>query len=96
MNKVFVYGILLGREGAKEATLWGFEKFFRTYATIKINEDEHVNGELILVDDNTLEEFDRIEGVANGYYHRFLIQVELMDETVVEDVWVYQQVEDCE
>ena len=94
MVKVFVYGILVGRYGGRPASLWGAEKFFRGHATFRWSDDHCVCGELINVSKETLEEFDRIEGVASGYYHRFLVSVEDDLGVVHDGVWVYQQVED--
>ena len=96
MVKVFVYGILVGRYNGVPAILEGYEKFFRGHATIRRNEEYFVRGELIDVSEETLAEFDRIEGVAVGYYHRFKTTVFTLDEEPHKDVWVYQQCEDKE
>jgi len=96
MVLVFVYGILVGRYSGVPAMLENYERFVRGHASIRFNPTECVAGELIEVSDETLVEFDRIEGVANGYYHRFLVDVVDYEGVDHEDVWVYQQCEDKE
>ena len=95
MVLVFVYGILVGRPeyGGVPAVLEGYERFVRGHASIRKNGGCYVSGELLDVDDVTLALFDRVEGVAAGYYHRFKVTVFDLDETPHE-AWVYQQVAD--
>lgn len=94
MVYVFVYGILVDRYNGVPARLQGYERFVRCHASIRERLGGCVVGELISVSDDTLKILDRVEGVANGYYHRFLVSVDLDDGGRVEDVWVYQQVVD--
>ncbi len=101
MPKLFVYGILIGRyPGAEEATLWKYEKFFRGHATIKQNNKYKVKGEIIFLTDEQLAEIDLIEGVEQGYYHRFnvadtgdLVSIDYSGE-IITNCWIYQQVTD--
>jgi len=93
MNKLFVHGILKGRKGARKAQLYGYKQFMRGFSTFTVDLDSVIYGELIEVDDETLAEFDIVEGVANNYYHRFLTQV-ITEDNEICDAWVYQQVED--
>ena len=69
MNKVFVYGILKGRPAAKAATVKAFRLIDMGAfpAAIPSEETDVVKGELIEVDDNMIEEFDRIEGTPTFY-----------------------------
>ena len=94
-NKLFVYGILMGTyEGRIDAKLNGYEHIVRGHASIVKKEGECVKGELVVLNDAQFEETDRIESVGH-YYHRFKVKVET-DIGLVEDVWVYQQIEDKE
>jgi len=92
-DKVFVYGILRTGDEDRGAILPGYKKFYRTHATITADEDSFVIGELIDVNDEMLHEFDMIEGVDQGYYHKFRVTV-LKPDGTEDESWVYQQVVD--
>ena len=83
MNKVFVYGILMNMFENKKAELQDYEKFWRGHATIRKRKGASVDGQLIEVDDQKLEDFDKIEGVAQGYYHRMRTDNVLVNGEVV-------------
>lgn len=71
MNKLFVYGTLVGRyENAKEAKLTNAEK--RGLA-VEPSSDGEVYGELIEVDDEELDRLDTYEGTPTNY-KRYNIQ----------------------
>ena len=90
---MFVYGILIGRfDNRVAAELHGYRKFVRNYATFCKSDGEFVEGELVILSDEEFAMTDMIEGYPT-YYHRFKVEVSTADG-VVEDVWVYQQVED--
>jgi len=94
-NKVFVYGILQSPE-QKDATLNGYIRFFRGHASISKSRGSKIRGKLIEnVTKEMMEEFDRIEGVKQNYYHRFIVTVET-EEGTEHEAWVYQQVKDKE
>lgn len=74
--------------------LYGYEKFFRTHASIRKKQGAIVEGQIIPVKDFSY--YDMLEGVKNGYYHRFKTLVFNDEELEPQTVWVYQQVEDKE
>jgi hypothetical protein len=93
MEKLFVYGILVDQyEDAIPATLVGYYKHIRGYATIRESIDDVVDGQLVELD--SLDETDYIENYPE-YYIRFRTDVELNDGTI-ERAWVYQQRLDME
>ena len=95
MEKVFTYGILRTGEEDKQAILPGFRKFYRTHATITKDENSFVVGEIHEVDDKMLGQWDLIEGLDTGYYHRMSVTARWPNGEDVE-VWVYQQTQDKE
>lgn len=91
MNKVFVYGILVGQYEAEDASLYGYKKVtgIGGYADIVEDNNGRVDGELVIVNDGILKYFDMIE--SNGsFYKRHKVKVET-PRGFVENVWVYQQ-----
>jgi len=92
-HKLFVYGILVGRfDGRIHAKLYGYKKIFRNFATFCKSDSDFISGELVTLTDEELAMTDMIEGYPN-YYHRLKVSVETVNG-VVDDVWVYQHVED--
>lgn len=90
-NKVFVYGIL--KDGSTPAILPNYNMLYRGCASIVASPGAMVVGELRLVGDKKLANFDLIEGVDNGYYHRMRVIV-CDNKGVIHKAWVYQQLED--
>ena len=91
--KLFVHGILKGKVEAVKATLHNYYQFYRGFSTFKYCEGEKIEGELLEVTDEDMIDYDMIEGVANGFYHRFEVEVETEDGKY-HTAWVYQQLED--
>ena len=67
MNPVFVYGILKGRDDAIKGMVPNFRLIDMGNFPAAIPSQGFIRGELIYVDDATIEEFDRIEGAPNFY-----------------------------
>ena len=82
MNPVFVYGILKGRHDAKPGMVPNFRLIDMGSFPAAIPSggpaNGFVRGELIYVDDATIEEFDRIEGAPN-FYKREKVTVVVQD-----------------
>lgn len=71
MNKLFVYGTLVGRyDTAKPAKLTNAEKYG---LAVEPNSGSEVHGEVIEVDDDELERLDVYEGTPTNY-RRYNIQ----------------------
>ena len=85
MNLIFVYGILKGRyANAQPAQVNGFRLVDMGCFPAAIPAEEGtIIGELIAVDDKTVEEFDMIEGHPN-FYVRTGVEVETDDGDQVE------------
>tara|TARA_Y100000310_G_C20080629_1_gene533657 strand:- start:163 stop:453 length:291 start_codon:yes stop_codon:yes gene_type:complete len=91
LNKVFVYGILVGQYRGEDASLYGYKKItgIGGYADIIKDKNGRVDGELLRVNDGILDYFDMVE--SNGsFYERHIVKVET-PRGFVENVWVYQQ-----
>ena len=74
MNAIFVYGILKGRSGAKPARVVGYRLAdMGSYPAAIPDPQGVIIGELIEVADETLKEFDRIEGHPDFYIRRDVI-----------------------
>lgn len=72
MERVFVYGILMG-DANEAATLPGYRLAFSGFATVRPETGSFVPGGLVDVDPRKLREFDAIEGVrpgGDGFYRR--------------------------
>ena len=86
MNRpVFVYGILKRRPDAKPGKVAGFRMFdYGGFpAAVPSGDTDVLVGELIHVDDETVERFDMIEGYPN-FYDRQGVKVETEDGEVVD------------
>jgi len=71
MNKLFVYGTLVGQyENAEKAKLTNARK---TGLAVEPDSDSEVEGEVIEVSDQELERLDRYEGTPTNY-KRYRIQ----------------------
>jgi len=88
-HPIFVYGILQGREDAIEGTVKGYRLIDMGSfpAAVPCDSKCTVGGELIYVDDNTLEDFDRIEG-APSFYKREKVFVGTGNKTVEAEMYV--------
>ncbi len=77
---VFVYGILKGQDGARAGIVKNFRLIDMGWfpAAIPASTPQAIKGELIMVNDATIAEFDRIEG-APTFYAREKITVEIDD-----------------
>lgn len=91
MNRpIFVYGILKRRPDAKPAIVPGFRMVDMGHfpAAIPGEEDDALIGELIFVDDDTVEHFDMIEGYPNFYDRQGVKVVTEEDETIEAEMYV--------
>ena len=82
---VFVYGILKGRHEAQTAFVPQYRLIDMGWfpAAIPAGFDDKIKGELIYVDEDEIEEFDRIEGTPT-FYTREMVSVELVGKDKVE------------
>lgn len=80
MNPIFVYGILKGRHDAKtgHVNLHRLIDMGAFPAAVPADAEHSIKGELIYVDHDTVQEFDRIEGAPN-FYNREEVEVTLDD-----------------
>ena len=82
---VFVYGILKGRYESQTAFVPQYRLIDMGWfpAAIPAGFEDKIKGELIYVDDDEIEEFDRIEG-APTFYNREMVSVDLVGKDKVE------------
>lgn len=93
-DRLFVYGIFCGiSPNPVKATLHGYTRIVRGHASIVDDSLGVVFGELLDVEDWNY--FDQVEGVAQGYYHRFKTRAFNLETGKYEDCWVYQQCTDA-
>jgi gamma-glutamylcyclotransferase (GGCT)/AIG2-like uncharacterized protein YtfP len=84
MKPIFVYGILKGRADAQPARVQGYRLIdMGSFPAAIPAKGGAIVGELIFVDDATIEEFDRIEGHPD-FYVRTDVIVETGDGDSVE------------
>tara|TARA_R110002096_G_scaffold70258_1_gene168484 strand:+ start:85 stop:444 length:360 start_codon:yes stop_codon:yes gene_type:complete len=100
MNEVFVYGTLKRNEGNND--LLGDSKYLGKYETEPrwglvnlgafpgmVPSNKAVKGEVFLVDDDTMEVIDALEGVDYGLYRRSRIYIYCPTSGSKREVWTY-------
>jgi gamma-glutamylcyclotransferase (GGCT)/AIG2-like uncharacterized protein YtfP len=100
MQKVFVYGTLLGDDtghnywgkkvnvlASQHATILG-TMYFKEFPYVVLDGKGTVRGKVFDVDDKTLKAYDDIEGVGESWYSRVKVEATLYDEKK-EEVWAY-------
>jgi gamma-glutamylcyclotransferase (GGCT)/AIG2-like uncharacterized protein YtfP len=100
MQKVFVYGTLLGDDSGRNywgrkvtvfssqhATILG-SMYLKEYPYVILDGKGKVRGKVFDVDDKTLKAYDEIEGIGESWYSRVKADATLYDNKILQ-VWVY-------